>query len=166
MRRRDGKQSRPFRNFRDADRERRAFGMWSPRAEQVVSRLIAGLSRDQSYSAGTHSVRLSALPVGVSMWADYSLRPNGEVVIVGEDLDHPDVDTIYTGRLRVLSVLVWGSERYPELRELLPEREPGATNCLCLPHPNLFGPGKLICQECCGVGWLPANPDPSLSLMR
>jgi hypothetical protein len=91
------------------------------------------------------------------MWADYYLRPNGEVVIVGEDFDHPDVDSIYSDRLRVLSVLVWGSRRYPELRELLPRREPRATDCRCIQHPNIFGPGKIICSECGGVGWLPVN---------
>jgi hypothetical protein len=133
------------------------FEVWSPRAEQVVSRLIAELPPEQLDPARTHAARLSALPIGGSMWADYYLRPNGEVVIVGADFDHPDVDSVYTDRLRVLSALVWGSERYPELRELLPPREPGATDCPCLRHPNFFGPGKVICPECGGVGWLPAR---------
>jgi hypothetical protein len=132
--------------------------MWSTRAEQVVLRLIAGLSPNQLHPTRSHAARLSALPIGGSMWADYYLRPNGEVVIVGEDFDHPDVDSVYTDRLRVLMVLVWGSERYPELRELLPLREPGATDCRCVQHPNIFGPGKVICSECGGLGWLSASP--------
>jgi hypothetical protein len=131
--------------------------VWSPQAERVVSRLIAELPPDQLDPGRTHAARLSALPIGGSMWADYYLRPNGEVVIVGEDFDHPDVDSVHTEWLRVLMVLVWGSERYPELRELLPQRTPGATDCRCLQHPNFFGPGKLICSECGGVGWLPSE---------
>ena len=132
--------------------------MWSSRAEQVVSRLIAGLSPEQ---LGLHAAGLAALPIGGDMWAGYYLRANGEVVVIGEDLDLPDVQSVYTDRLRVLSVLVWGAERYPELRELIPQREPGATDCRCRLHPEWFGPGKLICQECGGVGWLPANsPSP------
>lgn len=131
--------------------------MWSPQAEEVVSCLIARLPAEQLDPTHTHAARLKALPIGGSMWADYYLRPNGEVVIVGEDFDHPDVDTVYTSRLRVLSVLVWGAERYPELRELLPQRGPGATDCRCRQHPEFFGPGKVICQACGGVGWLPAS---------
>jgi hypothetical protein len=131
--------------------------MWSLKAEELVSRLIARLPADQLDPARTHAARLQALPIGCDMWADYYLRPNGEVVIVGEDFDHADVDSVYTTPLRVLSVLVWGAERYPELRELLPEREPGATDCSCRQHPEFFRPGKLICQECGGVGWLPVG---------
>jgi hypothetical protein len=78
-------------------------------------------------------------------------------VILGADFDRPDSITIYTNRLKVLSVLVWGASRYPELRELLPEREPGATDCRCRHHPELFGPAKMICPQCGGIGWLPAS---------
>jgi hypothetical protein len=131
--------------------------VWSPRAEQVVSRLIAGLPPERLDPARTHAVRLSALPIGGSMWAEYYLCPNGEVVIVGQDLDHPDGVNVNTDPLRLLMMLVWGSERYPELRELLPTREPGATDCQCLQHLTIFGPGKVICSICGGVGWLPAN---------
>lgn len=133
--------------------------MWSSRAAQVVTDLIAGLSVEQLDPARTHAARLSALPIGGDMWVDYYLRPNGEVVVVGEDLDEPDVDSVHTNRLTVLSVLMWGSERYPELRELLPRRDPGATDCRCVSQPDWFGPGKLICPKCGGVGWLLASPD-------
>ncbi len=128
--------------------------MWSSRAEEVVSRLIAGLSPEQ---LGLQAATLAALPIGGSMWAGYYLRANGEVVVIGEDFDHPDAQSVYTDRLRVLSVLVWGAGRYPELRDLIPPREPGAADCRCRLHPEWFRPGKLICQECGGVGWLPAN---------
>ncbi len=92
------------------------------------------------------------------MWASYYLRPDGKVVVVGEDYDHPDVDTIHEDRISLLRALVSGAERYPELRELLPNREPGATDCqFCLQLPTLFGPGKVICPNCGGVGWLPVS---------
>jgi hypothetical protein len=41
------------------------------------------------------------------MWADYYLRPNGEVVIVGEDFDHPDMDSVHSDWKRVLPVLAF-----------------------------------------------------------
>ena len=131
--------------------------MWSPRAEQVVLRLIAGLAPERLDPARTHAVRLSALPIGEDMWSDYYLRPNGQVVIVGQDLEHPDGVNVNTDPLRLLMILVWGSERYPELRELLPAKESGAIDCRCLQHPNIFGPRKVIRPECGGVGWLPAR---------
>jgi hypothetical protein len=131
--------------------------MWSPLAEQLVSRLIAALPSDQLAPIRAHAARLRALPIGTSMWADYYLRPNGQVVIVGEDLYHPEVDSVYSDWSHVLPVLVWGAQRYPELRQLLPVRGPGAIDCRCRSIP-LFAEGKVICQECGGVGWL-AGPD-------
>ena len=129
--------------------------MWSPLAEEVVVSLIARLPAEQLDPARTHAARLNALPIGCDMWSDYYLRPNGEVVIVGADLDLPDLDSVETNPGRVLAALVWGSRRYPELRQLLPQREPGAADCLCCRHPELFGAGKIICQNCAGLGWVP-----------
>jgi hypothetical protein len=129
--------------------------MWSLQAEQVVARLIAGLAPEVLDPSRTHAARLNALPIGGSMWADYYLRPNGEVVIVGEDIERPELDSVYTDRSHVLSTLVWGAERYPKLQKLLPIREPGARDCRCRAIP-IFAEGKVLCPECCGLGWLPA----------
>ena len=90
--------------------------VWSPKAEQVVLRLIAAQTPAQRDPSRNHSARLQALHIGGSMWADYYLRPSGEVVVVGEDYDHPDVDTVHADRSSVLHALVWGAQRYPELR--------------------------------------------------
>lgn len=132
--------------------------MWSSRAEQVVSGLIAGLPPERIDPTRTHTSRLGALHIGGSMWADYYLRPNGEVVVVGEDYDHPDVDTVHTDRSNVLRLLGWGSERYPELRELLPARPLGAVDCRCRQYP-IFAEGKVLCSECGALGLLPPSPD-------
>jgi hypothetical protein len=133
--------------------------VWSPRAEQVVAGLISGLSAAQLDPTRNHSARLSALHIGGSMWADYYLRPNGEVVVVGEDDNHPDMETIHTDRSNVLMALVWGSQRYPELRELLPARPSDASNCRCRQIP-FFAEGKVLCSECGALGWLPPDPTP------
>jgi hypothetical protein len=130
--------------------------MWSRSAEQVVSRLIAELPEGLAAETRSHAERLKALPIGWSMWAGYFLRANGEVVVVGEDEDHPEADTIHTERGHVLRALVWGSERYPELRRLLPARGPGAVDCRCRAIP-LFAEGKVLCPECGGLGWLPRS---------
>ena len=128
--------------------------MWSPLAEQVVSRLIAGLPKNLPAETRSHAERLKAPPIGWSMWAGYFLRANGEVVVVGEDEDLPGVATIHTEWGDVLRTLVWGSERYPELGQLLPVREPGAVDCECRAIP-LFAQRKVLCPRCGGLGWLP-----------
>ncbi len=132
--------------------------VWSQRAEQIVSQLIAGLTPAQRDPTRNNCTRLRALHIGGSMWADYYLRANGEVVVVGEDYDVPDVDTVHSDRSNVLRLLVWGSRRYPELRELLPVRPPGAVDCRCRQHP-IFAEGKVLCSECGALGWLPPSPD-------
>jgi hypothetical protein len=131
--------------------------MWSLRGKEIVSGLIAKLPAEQLDPSRTHAARLEALPIGWSMWADYYLRPTGEVVIVGEDDDHPEVDSVYSDWKRVLCVLVWGCKRYPDLKELLPVRGPGAVDCGCRAI-RLFAEGKVICPECAGLGWVSSTP--------
>jgi hypothetical protein len=129
--------------------------MWTPHAEQVVSRLIAGISPEKLDPTTLANVeRLQALYVGTDMWAGCYLRPNGEVVFIGSDWDRPDEASVSTERSVVLRMIVWGSERYPELRELLPVRPPHAFDCPCRQNP-LFAEGKVLCQDCGGMGWLP-----------
>lgn len=87
------------------------------------------------------------------MWADYYLRLNGEVVVVDESVDPPKVDSVYTDWHRVLPVVVWGSQQYPEMRKLLPVRPTDAVDCRCRTM-SIFVEGKVNCQDCGGLGWL------------
>lgn len=128
--------------------------MWSPLSERVVSRLIADLPGHLPAEDRSHAERLVALPIGWSLWAVYFLRAKGEVVVVGANLHLPEVDTTLAEPGDVLRVLVWGSERYQELKQLLPVRGPGAVDCRCRAIP-LFAEGKVICSECSDLGWLP-----------
>jgi hypothetical protein len=132
--------------------------VWSKLAQQVVSRLIAELPAETPAHTRAHAKRLSALPIGCGLWSSHFLRANGEVVVVGDDVDHPDVDTVYTEHSHVLRALVWGSQRYPEMRQLLPVRGPGAVDCRCQAIP-LFAEGKVnkvLCDKCGGLGWVPS----------
>jgi hypothetical protein len=88
------------------------------------------------------------------MWNEFYLRPCGEGVVV-DFFDEPPVDHVSTDRLCLLQAIVWGSRHYPELGELIPPRAAGAVDCRCLQHPEMFGPGEIVCPECGGVGWLP-----------
>jgi hypothetical protein len=136
--------------------DERCLAVWSERAEQVVRRLMANQPpRDPRVKELAD--RLGALFAGYDLWSCWFLRPSGEVVIVGEDPDQPESETVHRDRPHVLSALSGASRHYPELSELLPAREPHAVDCVCSEHPQIFGPGKVICAACGGMGWLPPD---------
>jgi hypothetical protein len=105
----------------------------------------------------------AALPLIRHWYETFGLRADGEVVRW-----HTDGPDAYLGvrpvetRYDWLSALVEGARRHPELRELLPVRPPSAVVCQCVNHPH-FGPGKLICPECCGLGWLEPHHEQRIS---
>jgi hypothetical protein len=100
--------------------------------------------------------QFAALPLIRHWYETFGLRADGEIVRW-----HTDGPDVYPGvrpveaRYEWLSALVDGAWRYPELRALLPERPIEAVDCRCGSSP-VFGPGKLICPECCGLGWVEA----------
>lgn len=130
--------------------------VWSPKAEQLVRRLMAEHPPDIE-RLRQHSERLGALFAGWDLWSCRFLRPNGEVVTIDEDWTRPESEVVYSDRSQLLSTISAAARFYPEIAQLLPEREPGAVDCMCVAHPQLWGPGKMICSECGGVGWLPAS---------
>ena len=89
--------------------------MWTAFAEKVVARLISERAGDLADGHAGTATRFGALYINTDLWTEYYLRPNGEVVKVGEDLDRPDVATAYTDRATVLGTVVWGARRFPEL---------------------------------------------------
>jgi hypothetical protein len=96
----------------------------------------------------------AALPLIRHWFETYGIRADGEIVRWSTDGPEP-----YSGTKPVeerydwLSALVEGSRRYPELKALLPVRGPSAVDCQCVGLP-MFAPGKGICPECCGLGWV------------
>jgi hypothetical protein len=95
-----------------------------------------------------------ALPLIRHWFETYGIRADGEIVRWSTDGPEP-----YSGTKSVeerydwLSALVEGSWKYPELKVLLPIRGPEAVDCQCVGQPH-FAPGKVICPECCGLGWV------------
>lgn len=103
--------------------------------------------------------RLEAAFAGWDLWSSFFLRPDRNVVIVGEDVDRPEELSVYNNREHQLLVLVWLSRSHPEFAELIPSRSPDAIDCQCVGIPR-FAPGKGIHRECGGLGWLPAPKSP------
>lgn len=104
--------------------------------------------------------RLAALPIALDLWSWWFLTPDGVVILVDGELEVGKT-TRFTDRVKVASALVWGCEKYPELREALPPREAGAVDCPCRDIPRL-SVHKMICGSCGGLGWVPegrAEPD-------
>jgi hypothetical protein len=130
--------------------------VWSQKAEETVRRIMADQPPVDPW-VKYQADRLGALFAGWDLWSCWFLRPSGEVVVVSEDLDKPESESVYRDRRHLLSALSGASRLHPELSELLPTREPGAIDCLCAEHPQLFGLGKIICQDCGGLGWLPSQ---------
>ena len=95
--------------------------------------------------------QLGALPLGQDLWAHWFLRPNGEVVITDGE-----VTVVYSDRVTVFQALIGGLKHYPELAGLLPRGEPGVREGPG-PGPASFVSRTVLCPQCCGTGWLPAE---------
>ena len=128
--------------------------LWSTRHEQVVARLVADSPPHADVWVRSEATRLAALPIGWDLWSHWFLRPNGEVVLVGNLPGEPEGDEVHADRSYSLRAMVWGAERYPELQGILPARGPGAVDCRCRAIP-LLASGKVLCPECSGLGWRP-----------
>jgi hypothetical protein len=94
----------------------------------------------------------TALPLYVGWTETIGLRADGEFVSWSTEGDYVGIQSV-EDQSWVVSALVVGSDRYPELRPLLPVRGPGAVDCPCRAIP-LCVSGKLLCGECGGLGWL------------
>jgi hypothetical protein len=94
----------------------------------------------------------AALPLYLGWWETIGIRAGGEIVSWSTEDEYAGVRPV-EDRSLWLSALVVGTQRYPELRPLLPPRPAGAVDCRHLGHP-LFAEGRVICGECCGLGWV------------
>lgn len=109
---------------------------------------------------------LDALPLYADWGGGVALRADGELIgFLWDESQSIKVET--DPHLRFLA-LVTGSERYPELASLSPQRTANDRDCpLCNGTGEVAGlrehgiDTKVIRCYCGGAGWLPANvPDP------
>jgi hypothetical protein len=102
------------------------------------------------------SRRLSADGTALLLYADMGgecyLRPDGEIVSQSVDIAiSPERESAV---LRTVA-LVAGSDLYPELKALLPERPASSRDCpACSGGWIPVGERRLICGKCNGLGWV------------
>ncbi len=110
--------------------------------------------------------RVNGLPLYVDIGGGVALSPDGELIVFIWD-EPQSIQPVSDPHLRFVA-LVAGSERYPELASLSPQRTLNDRDC-----PVCNGKGRLLDLEahgidtkhvrcyCGGLGWLPADvPDP------
>ena len=97
---------------------------------------------------GARVDEFNALPLYVGWTQTIGIRADGEVVCWSTEGDYagtrPEED-----RSWLLTALVAGADRYPELRPLLPVRGPDAIDCPCRAIP-LCVSGKVGCASAAG----------------
>jgi hypothetical protein len=99
----------------------------------------------------------AALPLYAGWTETIGLRADGEVIRWSTEGDYAGALAVEEASW-VLIALVEGARRYPELCSLLPRRGAKDRDCPCQRHA-LFVSNRVICSECCGLGWLPAGYD-------
>ena len=138
------------------------------KARSLIPPLLERAMADQS--APEHRVRLmrqhEALLVHES-WTGYLfLRSDGSAFYVDEEEPGSDALPGIRDDKRALMAVVLGSERFPELRALLPERSSADPDC-----PSCGGSGRLpvggkphlLCAACGVLGWVFANDEQPLA---
>ena len=107
-------------------------------------------------------VRYAALPLHVGWWEIIAITVTGEIISWSTDDElsgYSGVRPVEDRYIRLIA-LVDGSERYGQLKSLLPARTATAVDCHHLAHPAVAS-GRMLCPECFGLGWVePADKAP------
>lgn len=122
--------------------------------QQRIDELIASSDNDPADLRRVARL-LKALPILPDMSGWLALRPDGSFVFLDGETEKTteEIEPMFK-----LIGLVNGSEKYPELKVLLPARPENANDC-----ENCKGTGRFLfegqvltqafCGECSGLGW-------------
>ena len=125
--------------------------------EQIQNRideLMASCDNDPADLRGV-ARRLQALPIFPDISGCLALRPDGSLVFCEWDTWKCSEEIELEFRL---AGLVRGSEKYPELKSLLPKRPEAANDCEgCKGSGRFMLEGQVLknmfCGKCSGLGW-------------
>lgn len=123
-----------------------------------IANYAAEATESYQVSEAASVAEFHALPLIRHWFETIGLRADGEIVQWSTDdsLEPFQGAKPVDERYFWLSALVVGAKRYPELQTLLPIRGMSTVDCQCVAHP-IFAVGKVLCSECCGLGWV-ENP--------
>lgn len=132
---------------------------WIPVTAEITARIASRIAAfpieapEKLRWLSPYATRFAALPLYPGWTETIGIRPDGELVRWSTEGDFAGTRPV-EDRSWVLTALVAGSDRYPELRPLLPVRGADAVDCPCRAIPWCVS-GKVGCAECGGLGWLP-----------
>jgi hypothetical protein len=131
----------------------------STTVSQQIDEAIAGLSVEPIGHINFDGQRYAALPLFGTLGEVWLLRPDGS-------LWRADSET--GSRFEPLPVhlhttaLVAGLQRYPWLKQLLPQRPANASSCNSCGGQGRIGPeNTLFCHICGALGWRSPNDEPT-----
>ena len=117
-------------------------------SQQRVRRRLAEYLTDPAAEHGDVASRFEALPVYSDMGGTLFITPSLQILIMRSDEGALSEECSPEWRL---VALVAAAERFPELKQLLPTRPSGASDCSAC-----AGTGRLLgarCGSCFGLGW-------------
>jgi hypothetical protein len=127
---------------------------WTPElAGRVAKHLEAILTRPPSSAdvMGQAARRTNGLPVYGDLGGVIALTPGGELISYSEETD--TITPVQEGLWQDVALAYLG-RRYPDLRELLPERPAQASACPSCSGSGWMMDGRLFCRLCRGLGWI------------
>lgn len=107
------------------------------------------------YYLREHARTNNVLPILIDWTGFYGLNPDGEIYFIDTETGNAP---ILEERFRYKTIALFqGGKKYPELRELIPERPIEAVDCKhCMGKGTIeiegIDPGILVCY-CGGTGW-------------
>jgi hypothetical protein len=135
---------------------REIVGSLSRKVEDLITQWLAEPMKIKStLPALEQAVRSAgALPIYSDIGATIFLRPDGAILIQPHHSDDaPVVEERRSWRILALSL---GAEKYPEIRDFLPQRPSGSDDCLECGGSGRFKVAELtfVCNTCHGIGWV------------
>jgi hypothetical protein len=122
----------------------------------IASEIRRRIDHYRVHGPGALSSDGKALRVDGSIGYDCWMSPEGDVYMETYDIDTEDAPKVDRSRRAQLLVLALGARTLPQLESLLPSRPVGATDCPECKGAGRFhiGEHRLVCNRCCGLGWL------------
>ena len=127
---------------------------WNSRLSSYVSARLGALLRYDRVGSDeqrTLARAMNALPVYFDFSGALGFTPDGTVL--HHDLESRQT-TAMTDERWIVIAAVSAAEKYPDLREMLPDKPPTAKTCTLCSGTGRQLEIKAFCGNCAGLGWV------------